>query len=424
MLLWTVVLVYNKVGVFLKLNKSMYLELLVSLGLVGCITVGAVKVSDNMITDVNASNTQNHSGYWNINDFGARPNDPDFDNATVFNKMLDMMGKHGGTIYIPTGTYYIKSPININKSYVSIVGDNSGLRSGIDAGTDKFQAGGGGAQLLLSSGVTGFKLHADNTRLSGITFKGFQIKGENNNGFGIKGETDIDGVTISDMVITNVGMGVELRGADAASIHNNWIAETQNCLKLSGASQQANISNNSMGAQPTGVTMDLENPDRATITGNNLYPDGSAVINMYNPVHSVVTGNTLSSYYNGVINVLANSNGIYGNSNVISNNVISVEDWKDNPVDRDSKWGVLHIEGFTNRIDGNSIVVNNAPKDYTGILVMHGDNNRLNANSVGLSGNPSRHKIVINGKSSHNRVTNSVDDAEFDNGGNSTNLNK
>lgn len=402
-------------------NKKIVIASAALLGLTAIGGTSAVLVNNNHV--VQASNAGSKTGYYNIDEWGAQPNNPHFDNAKVFNRIISQMGKQGGTIYIPAGTYYVKSPVNIDRSYVSIVGDNSGLRSGIDRGDNKSQAGGGGAQVMLTSGVTGFKIHGGQTRLSGITFKGFQIKGQGNNGFGIKGETDTDGVIVRDMVINNVGMGVELRGADAASIQNNWIAETNSSLKLSGSSQQANISNNSMGAQPGGVTIDLENPDRYTISGNNLYPDGSAVINLYNPVHGTITGNTISSYYNGVINMLPNNHGNLGNSNVISNNVISVESWRRNPAGRDSKWGIMHIEGYTNRIDGNQIIANGAPNNYSGILIMRGNDNRLNANNIGLGGVNSHSKVIMNGSANNNKVTNSIDNSEFDNGGNRSNTN-
>ena len=215
-------------------NKKIMVASAVLLGLTTIGGTSAVLVNNNNQT-VQASNAGTKTGYYNIDEWGAQPNNPNFDNAKVFNRIISQMGKQGGTIYIPAGTYYVKSPVNIDRSYVSIVGDNSGLRSGIDRGDNKSQAGGGGAQVMLTSGVTGFKIRGGQTRLSGITFKGFQIKGQHNNGFGIKGETDTDGVIISDMVINNVGLGVELKGADAASIHNNWIAETKSSLKLSGS---------------------------------------------------------------------------------------------------------------------------------------------------------------------------------------------
>ena len=155
----------------------------------------------------------------------------------------------------------------------------------------------------------------------------------------------------------------------------------------------------------------------------SLYPDGSAVINLYNPVHGTITGNTISSYYNGVINMLPNNRGNLGNSNVISNNVISVESWRHNPAGRDSKWGIMHIEGYTNRIDGNQIIANGAPNNYSGILIMRGNNNRLNANSIGLGGVDSHSKVIMNGSANNNKVTNSIDNSEFDNGGNRSNTN-
>ncbi|MGT2907812.1 right-handed parallel beta-helix repeat-containing protein [Streptococcus dentiloxodontae] len=378
---------------------------------------------------VNQVSADETSAYYNILDYGAKADDPQFDNAPIFNQIIQSMGKNGGTIYIPTGTFYLSSSIIIDRSYVSIVSDNSGLRSGIDAETDNSQAGGGGAQLLTSSSLTAIQIKsAASDRLSGISFSGFQIKGTDNNGFGIKAETDNDGIKISNMVINNVGTGIELQGADAPSIKDNWIAETMTAIKLRGASQQAEIKDNSLGAQPSGVTLDLENADRFNITGNNIYPDGASAMRLYNPTHGVVSGNTISSYYNGIIEMLPNAQGTYGNgnvisSNVISSNVISVENWTDNPSGRDSKWGILHIEGSSNRIDGNSIIANGAPENYSGILINKGDHNRINANSIGLDGPASNAKVVVNDAANDTLVSNSIADSEFQNGDNPSNSN-
>lgn len=83
----------------------------------------------------------------------------------------------------------------------------------------------------------------------------------------------------------------------------------------------------------------------------------------------------------------------------------------------------MHIEGYTNRIDGNQIIVNGAPNNYSGILIMRGNNNRLNANSIGLGGVGSHSKVIMNGSANDNKVTNSIDNSEFDNGGNRSNTN-
>lgn len=384
---------------------------------------GTNSIFSNPTTDSNTSQTSEHSGYMNILDYGAKADDPNFDNAEIINKMIDNMSSKGGTIYIPTGNFYIKSSIKINRSYVSIVADNSGLRSGIDAGTEKTQDGGGGAKLIAKTSDPMILIESDGPRLSGITLDNFQLKGENA-GMGVKSTTDTDRVVIDRMVINNVGIGVELKGADAPVIRDSWIAETRTSIRLIGASQQAEIKDNSLGAQPNGLTLELENADRFNITGNNIYPDGSSAIRLYNPTHGVITGNTISSYYNGIIDMLPNEQGVYGNSNVISDNVISIESWKDNPINRDEKWGIMHIEGYTNRIDGNSIIANGAPENYTGILIMKGNNNRIANNSIGLGGVSSNAKVVVNGSANNNKITDSIDNSEFQDGLNSSNTNR
>lgn len=401
--------------------------------------IGAVIVKSTPAAT--ASSGVEHTGYYNVADYistydtwckthgkESQSYAKTGDISKVMNYIIDnVIGAKGGTIYIPTGSSYtMKSTVNIYKSYITIKGDGSGLRSGIDPGNKNSTAGGGGSMLKVASGVTAFNIKNESgvsQRLSGITFTGFQLRGDGNNGFGIKSETDTDGVKIENMVINNVGQGVELRGADAATITDNWISETMAGIKLAGASQAAIITNNHIGAQPKGTTIDMENPSGFNISGNTIYPDGGANINLYNPVHGTVTGNTISSYYNGIINILPNSGHTYGNGNVISNNVISVNDWKKNPAGRDSKWGIVHVEGYSNRIDGNSIIADGAPKDYTGILIMKGDNNRLSNNSIGVAGVSSNAKVVVNGSAHNNIVSSSISNNEFQNGNNSSNKN-
>ncbi|WP_153047737.1 right-handed parallel beta-helix repeat-containing protein [Streptococcus suis] len=149
----------------------------------------------------------------------------------------------------------------IDRSYINIVGEGSGLRSGIDEGTSKSQALGGGSRLILQSGVSGIQVvdEENKSRLTGIQFKNFQLHGEENNGIGIEAKQDTDGIVVENLVIKNVGIGIYLLGADAPSIRDSWIAETKSSIIMAGASQQANISQNFLGAQPEGVTLALEN---------------------------------------------------------------------------------------------------------------------------------------------------------------------
>lgn len=367
----------------------------------------------------------NNTGHYNIMDYGAQSDRPSFNNAEVFNDLIQKMGNNGGTIYIPDGNFYMNSPIEIDRSYISIVGDNSGLRSGVDDSNNKTQSGGGGAKLIAQPGVTAIQILDENNseRISGVTFKSFQIRGEGNNGVGINGMQDSDRIVIDDLVINNVGVGIQLLGADAPSIRNSWIAETQASIILSGASQQASIVNNSLGAQPGGVTIELENAQWFNITGNNIYPDGSSNIRLYNPIHGTISSNTISARYNGMIEFLPNEVGEYGNGNLINGNVITMREFRTHPDGKKIDWGIMHIEANNTHISGNQITANEIPEGYNGILIETGENNRISNNSIAVS-NPSDSKVVVNTSAVNTIVTDSIYDYEFQNYGNDSNVNK
>lgn len=379
-------------------------------------------ISDNK-SDISKINLKMSTMFVNLLDFGAQPENVDFDNAPAFNKAIQALPSVGGTIFIPNGNYFLKSTVNIDRSYVHVMGLNHGLRSGIDPVDGSTQAGGGGAKVTVQNPITAFKLENthNNNRLSGITFSGFDLRGDTNAGVGIDGISNTDRVVIDNMTINNVGIGVRLHAADAPRITNSWIAETQSSILLTGASQQAEIKNNSLGAQPKGTTIYMENPDRFNISGNNIYPDGASAIRILNPVHGSIVGNTISAYYNGMIEFLPNSEGTFGNGNVISSNVIALESWHDNPDGKDNKWGIVHIEAFSNVISDNNILANGSPADTTGILVMKGDYNRIANNVMNISDTNS--KVVINGAANNNWVIYSTEGFAFQDGGNQSNKN-
>ncbi len=379
-------------------------------------------ISDNK-SDISKINLKMSTMFVNLLDFGAQPENVNFDNAPAFNKAIQALPSVGGTIFIPNGNYFLKSTVNIDRSYVHVMGLNHGLRSGIDPVDGSTQAGGGGAKVTVQNPITAFKLENthNNNRLSGITFSGFDLRGDTNAGVGIDGISNTDRVVIDNMTINNVGIGVRLHAADAPRITNSWIAETQSSILLTGASQQAEIKNNSLGAQPKGTTIYMENPDRFNISGNNIYPDGASAIRILNPVHGSIVGNTISAYYNGMIEFLPNSEGTFGNGNVISSNVIALESWHDNPDGKDNKWGIVHIEAFSNVISDNNILANGSPANTTGILVMKGDYNRIANNVMNISDTNS--KVVINGAANNNWVIYSTEGSAFQDGGNQSNKN-
>lgn len=379
-------------------------------------------ISDNK-SDISKINLKMSTMFVNLLDFGAQPENVNFDNAPAFNKAIQALPSVGGTIFIPNGNYFLKSTVNIDRSYVHVMGLNHGLRSGIDPVDGSTQAGGGGAKVTVQNPITAFKLENthNNNRLSGITFSGFDLRGDTNAGVGIDGISNTDRVVIDNMTINNVGIGVRLHAADAPRITNSWIAETQSSILLTGASQQAEIKNNSLGAQPKGTTIYMENPDRFNISGNNIYPDGASAIRILNPVHGSIVGNTISAYYNGMIEFLPNSDGAFGNGNVISGNVIALESWHDNPDGKDNKWGIVHIQAFNNVIAGNNILANGTPTNTTGILVMKGDYNRISSNVITIQDTNS--KVVINGTANNNWVIYTTEGSAFQDGGNQSNKN-
>lgn len=338
-------------------------------------------------------------------------------------KLFKKMGESGGTIYIPTGDFYIDTPIEIDRSYVSVVGENSGLRSGVDSGNNKSQSGGGGSRLIARPNVTVFRIEdKDNQdRISGLTFSSFQIYGQSNNGIGIEGVQDTDRVVVDEVVINNVGIGIKLNGADAFSLKNSWISETASSVILSGASQQANISNNALGAQPGGSTVELENPQWFNISNNNIYPDGSSNIRLFNPFQGTISGNTISSRYNGVIEVLPNDIGEIGNDNLISGNIISVVEAKTHPEGKNKEWGIIHLEANNTHINGNQIIAQRMPEEYSGIWIKDGENNRISNNSLAIN-QPTSKKIVLGEMTRNTIITDSIFDNELlDNGLNNIN---
>lgn len=381
------------------------------------------KTINDATQDISKINVRMSSMFVNILDFGAQPENVNFDSAPAFNKAIQALPSVGGTIFIPNGNYFLKSTVNIDRSYVHVMGLNHGLRSGIDPVDGSTQAGGGGAKVTVQNPITAFKLENthNSNRLSGITFSGFDLRGDTNAGVGIDGVSNTDRVVIDNMTINNVGIGVRLHAADAPRITNSWIAETQSSILLTGASQQAEIKNNSLGAQPKGTTIYMENPDRFNISGNNIYPDGASAIRILNPVHGSIVGNTISAYYNGMIEFLPNSDGAFGNGNVISGNVIALESWHNNPDGKDNKWGIVHVQAFNNVIAGNNILANGTPTNTTGILVMKGDYNRISSNVITIQDTNS--KVVINGTANNNWVIYSTEGSAFQDGGNQSNKN-
>ena len=91
--------------------------------------IGAVGVEDG-VSAVSSNNSEEYPlsdvFYDIVDDFGAVPNDPTFDNIPIIQEALNTLRlKGGGTLVFPVGTYYVK-PSRNNTRIGSRIGMNTG----------------------------------------------------------------------------------------------------------------------------------------------------------------------------------------------------------------------------------------------------------------------------------------------------------
>lgn len=356
---------------------------------------------------------------YNIENYGAKSGDSNFDNAVAFNNIMSILPNEGGTILIPVGDYYVKSPIKINHSFVRIKGTQNGWRSGVDQPNSN-GANNGGSTLHCVGDIDVFDCQSiDNKRITGLTFDNFNIVGTNSIGTGINVKSDNDHCSIFNMVFKNLESPIIIKGPDALDVHDNIIAENKNGIFLLGASQQAQILDNSIGGQPGGISVYMENPAMFNITGNNIFPDASQNIKLLNPVHGVISGNSLTSYNNAIVDILPNSNGDLGNANTIASNQITVNKF-DGTYGTDSAYGVIHIEGYRNLVASNVLEMS-MPTNSTGVFIAKGDNNRVTSCIIDDSEGNSN-KVVVDKNCNNTVIVETCRKGEYSLGNDNTNF--
>jgi hypothetical protein len=365
-------------------------------------------------TNANASNET----VLNPVNYGAKLNDPNFDNAPIINDLINNMPPSGGAIELPVGEMWIHSPIKINRSYVTIRGVNAGTRSHDDAeeppGPDH---PGGGSKLVLGNNcqtaiVSEKRVGAP--RVSSIQLESFLIQGRGTDKgqIAVNIDQDNDAVRIIGVSTINVDTGLRLNGADACTVSGCWISEVRNGLLSVGASQQLLVANNYFGTQPLGKSVFLENPNWANIVGNNIYPDGHVCLEAKDAYNCTFTGNNIQSYYTGAVI-------IKGEGNLFSGKVearrCKQEDgtykWLEDPIGRDGDYGLIHVDGNDNHI--TALTINSAqPENHTRILIMGGNGNWVtNTKIYGVSSN---RKVVVNGSCVDTRIVHSAPLSEID----------
>lgn len=208
-------------------------------------------------------------------------------------------------------------------------------------------------------------------RISSVAFENFCIDGLHfiDDGLGnndpensyTNGKTGIyiasaqDAFRITGMGFIYLEHGLTAYNSDAMAIHNNFIAECGNCIKLRGAGQASKITDNLIGAGYKGYSIYAENFGGLLISTNNIFPRGASSVHLSGVVRSSITSNRFHSFYPGML-VLENNCA----ENLISANhfLRDREPWPpmqayDNGLD--DAYGLLHINGSNNSVIANHI---------------------------------------------------------------------
>ena len=304
-------------------------------------------------------------------------------------------GKPGAVIYLPPGDYHLRSQVVIDISYLKIVGSGHGftsssIRFNTSAGelADWHELWPGGSRILVdmhpessgeeSKGAAFYVKRSGNPRISSVEFANFCIDGlhfiddgsgntpENtyrNGKTGIYVACPQDSFRVTGMGIVYLEHGITIYGADALSIHDNFIAECGSCIELRSWGQASKITDNLMGAGFKGYSIYAQNFGGLLISANNIFPRGASSIYFSGVARSTITSNRFHSFYPGML-VFANH---------CSDNLVSA-----NHFYRDHEpW--FPMQAFHNGLD-----------DLYGLLHLHGSNNSVIANHISEKIDPAR----------------------------------
>lgn len=315
-------------------------------------------------------------------------------------------GKPGAVIYIPPGDYRLRTQVLIDVSFLRIEGSGHGFTSSSirfnvpeEEWADLHELWPGGSRILVeiaadaghdeSAGAAFLVKRTGSPRISSVEFSNFCIDGLHFRADGsdlhpentyVNGKTGIYVASANDSFRFN-GMGfvylehaLTIYNADALSIHDNFIAESGNCIELRGWGQASKVTDNLIGAGPQGYSIFAENHGGLLITANNVFPRGASSVHLRSVTRSSVTNNRLHSFYPGMLILDQNAS-----ENLVASNHLlrDREPWApfiDVDNGRDDLFGLLFIEGANNSVIGNhfSEVVDSRklrPRGATPIIV-------------------------------------------------------
>ncbi|GAA1684282.1 right-handed parallel beta-helix repeat-containing protein [Microbacterium lacus] len=294
-------------------------------------------------------------------------------------------GKPGAVIHIPPGDYRLRTQVRIDISFLRIQGAGHGFTSSsIRFNTpeaewpDLHELWPGGSRVIVDlpasdagddvDGAAFLVARTGSPRISSVEFADFCIDGlhfradgsgsdpENtyrNGKTGIRVADANDSFRVTGMGFIYLEHALTIFHADALSIHDNFIAECGSCIELRGWGQASKITDNLIGAGPSGASIYAEHHGGLLITANNVFPRGASSIHLHGVTRSSITNNRLHSFYPGMV-VLSggSSENLVGSNHFLRDR----EPWVpfidiDNGLD--DTYGLLVVEGSGNSVIGN-----------------------------------------------------------------------
>jgi inulin fructotransferase (DFA-I-forming) len=319
--------------------------------------------------------------------------------ADVKTQQNTQSNRPGAMIYIPPGTYSLKTRVVVDVSYLQIKGSGHGFFSlGIrygSADTSSWWDIWPGASHIKVENTDG---HAEafivqrsgSPRLSSIEFRDLCLDGVSftspfvNGKVGIRFASDNDSCKVAGVGFVYLEHALVNNGADAFTVTDNFITECGSSVELTGASQACRVTDNHIGAGNTGKSIYAEGADGLLVAHNNIFPLGASMIHFKNSNRCVIAANKFKSYLPGMIDTEGSCK-----ENLICDNQFLRELSPGTPPSngKDDLYGLIHLVGDNNMVSTNlfdynvpSGSVTPAGATPTLILVASGDANFISNN--------------------------------------------
>lgn len=351
--------------------------------------------------------------------------------ADIKSRQTTQKTRPGAVIYIPPGHYDLRTRVLIDISFLTIKGSGHGFMSEAirDDTSDttkwiEIQPGSSHIRVKHTDGNNeAFLVQRDGSpteigRLNGIVFQDFCIDGvastkpyvEGNHKIGISVQSDNDSFRFEGMGFVYLTQAMVVKGADACSFTNNFVAECGTSISLTGASQVAKITNNYLISAWAGYSVFAENAEGILISGNTIL--WACNITLINSNRCNISANKLLSNFPSMI-ALTNGSA----ENLISGNHFRRVYGDGTSTRYDDLFGLVHINGSDNALTGNQFsfsvpAANITPSgaDPTLILVAGGDRNYLATNNIKANLGV---KVVLDSSSTETKILYSAKSSEL-----------